>query len=63
MYHTVPQTNTQIYTGVTSVELQSKLPLILTALSRFPHPLSVVEVAWQPFSPSPRFGEDGGTSA
>lgn len=40
-----------------------RLPLILVALSQFPRPQSVVEVAWQPFSQSPRFGVDGGTSA
>lgn len=40
-----------------------KLPLILVALFQFPHPLSVVEVAWQPFSLSPLFGVDEDTSA
>ncbi len=45
------------------MKLQGKLPLILAALSLFPHPLSVVEVAWQPFFPSPLFGVDGDTSA
>lgn len=45
------------------MKLRGELPLILAALPRFPHPLSVVEVAWQPFSPSPLFGVDGDTSA
>lgn len=56
-------THTHTHTDVTSMKLQSKLPLILVALSRFPRPQSVVEVAWQPFSPSPQFGVDGDTSA
>lgn len=38
-------------------------PPVLAARSRSPRPLSVVEVAWQQFSPSRLFGEDGDTSA
>lgn len=45
------------------MKLEDKLPPVLAALSRSPRPLSVVEVAWQPFSPSRLFGEDGDTSA
>lgn len=64
MLHTVGQhTYTNANTGITSMKLQDKLPPISAALSRFPHPLSVVEVAWQPFSPSLLFGGDGDTSA
>lgn len=38
-------------------------PPVLAAQSRSRRPLSVVEVAWQQFSPSRLFGEDGDTSA